>query len=158
MHYVISDQILYLDHRFSTLWSWRQRPRWFLWDEKVSWQIILSSNIEKFRNWSYEIYELRHFPTFLIFQCIWKLRVIRSVYKMLGSEGCTEERAKAKFFSKYSEILSSLDLFTFSVFLFQRKFQDLFSRMDGNKDGQVIKRPHLILNFVWGKDKLTNWF
>ena len=70
---------------------------------------------------------------------------------MLGSEGCTEERAKAKFFSKYSEILSSLDLFTFSVFLFQCKFQDLFSRMDGNKDGQVTRRPHLILNFVWGK-------
>ena len=67
---------------------------------------------------------------------------------MLGSEGCTEERAKAKFFSKYSEILSGLDLFAFSVFVFQCKFQDLFSRMDGNKDGQVTKRPHLISNFV----------
>ena len=30
--------------------------------------------------------------------------------------------------------------------------------MDGNKDGQVTKKPHFILNFVWGKKKLTNWF
>ena len=74
--------------------------------------------------------------------------MIRSVYKMLGSEGCTEERAKAKCFSKYSEILSSVDLYTVSFFVFQCEFQDLFSRMDGNKDGQVTKRPHLISTFV----------
>ena len=42
---------------------------------------------------------------------------------MLGSEGCTEERAKAKFFSKFSEILSSLDLFTLSPFVFNANFR-----------------------------------